>query len=146
MVADLLETLNRLGVTVRVVERERVRLEPASRIPAEMIPRIRQAKAEIIEALRARPATCAPSCHKVSTPEPSDQGECIASNWPPESLQNEHRFGCYHARLFPFVGKRVWTPATTGTLLSTFADNCEILPDGATKTVRVRAEDVRPIQ
>ena len=54
-------------------------------------------------------------------------------------------FGQSHARLFPFLGKQVWTPTGTGTLLSAFADTCEILPDATTKTIRVRTEDVLPL-
>jgi hypothetical protein len=57
--------------------------------------------------------------------------------WPPESQS--------HARLFPFICKRVWTPNGPGLLLSAYAELCEILPEGATKTVRVRTEDVVPL-
>jgi hypothetical protein len=64
--------------------------------------------------------------------------------WPTSSLEAERRFGQPHAKLFPYIRKRVWTPTGPGTLLSAFAEQCEILPEGATKTVR--AEDVRPIQ
>lgn len=53
MATGILGTLARLGVTVRVVNGSRVRLEPASRIPAELVPRIREAKTEILVALQA---------------------------------------------------------------------------------------------
>jgi hypothetical protein len=73
--------------------------------------------------------------------------------WPSESLENEQRFGYYHARLFPFVERRVWTPAGTGKLYRTSADYSEIIldgsrrnPDGSENRIRVRTKDVRPIQ
>jgi hypothetical protein len=75
-----------------------------------------------------------------------DRSEAAQGPWPPESLEAERRFGRGHARLFPFLGKRVWTPQETGILLSVFADLCEIHPDGSKGTIRVRTKDVRPIQ
>ena len=53
---QILETLRALGVTVEVIGPDRLRLEPASRIPPDLVPRIREAKGEILEALRNRPA------------------------------------------------------------------------------------------
>jgi hypothetical protein len=55
---EILESLRTLGVTVTAVEPDRLRLEPASKIPAEMVARIREAKPGILEALRNRPASC----------------------------------------------------------------------------------------
>lgn len=49
--AEILEILHGLGVTVTVTGPDRLRLEPASRIPTEMVPRIRQAKPAILAAL-----------------------------------------------------------------------------------------------
>lgn len=49
---QLLESLRSLGITVRVVGMDRLSLEPASRIPADMVPRIREAKPAILQALR----------------------------------------------------------------------------------------------
>jgi hypothetical protein len=63
-----------------------------------------------------------------------------------DSLEAERRFEQPHARLFPFIDKRVWTPIGTGVLLQVFAGRCEILLDGQSRTVRVRPEDVGPIQ
>jgi hypothetical protein len=56
------------------------------------------------------------------------------------------QFGQPHARLFPLIGKRVWTPQGSGKLLSVFASRCEIWPDGAEHTFRVRPEEVQVIQ
>ncbi|SRR5581483_1012074 len=73
-------------------------------------------------------------------------GEPRETAWPLDSEVRAQRFGQSHARLFPFIRKRVWTPYGPGLLLSAYAEQCEILPDGTTKTIRVRSEDVRPIQ
>jgi hypothetical protein len=73
-------------------------------------------------------------------------GRLDTDPWPPECLKMERLFAQEHARLFPLLAKRVWTPQGAGILLSTFADQCEIQPDGANRTVRVRTEDVKPIQ
>lgn len=65
---EILETLRTLGVTVQVIGPDRLRLEPASRIPANLVPRIREAKPEILDALRSRgidpprPEPCS-ACH-----------------------------------------------------------------------------------
>lgn len=55
MALELLETLRTLGVRVDVIGPDRLRLEPASRIPPDLLPRIREAKPEILAAL-VRPA------------------------------------------------------------------------------------------
>ena len=47
-----------------------------------------------------------------STPAVCDDGDC----WPPESVAAERRFGQPHARLFPFLGRKVRTPGGPGTL------------------------------
>lgn len=62
---EILESLRSLGVTVQAVGPDRLRLEPASKIPAEMVPRIREAKPAILEALRNRPSTCSPDCYEL---------------------------------------------------------------------------------
>jgi len=43
----------------------RRRREPPSKIPAEMVSLIREAKPAILEALRNRPATCSPDCYEL---------------------------------------------------------------------------------
>ena len=62
---EILESLRSLGVTVQAVGPDRLRLEPASKIPAEMVPRIREAKPAILEALRNQPTTCSPHCYEL---------------------------------------------------------------------------------
>jgi hypothetical protein len=59
---QLLESLRILGVAVRVVGPDRLHFEPASKIPAEMVPRIREQKPAILEALRNRLAETGPVC------------------------------------------------------------------------------------
>jgi hypothetical protein len=61
----ILDTLQSLGITVEVIGSDRLRFRPASRIPASLIPRIREAKAEILKALSALPVPSAPSCYEI---------------------------------------------------------------------------------
>jgi hypothetical protein len=68
------------------------------------------------------------------------------AGWPEESLDAEARFGQPQARLYPFIGKRVWTARGAGVLLQVFADKCEIHQDGADRTVRVPFGEVKLIQ
>ena len=44
--------------------------------------------------------------------------------WPSASLDAERRFGQPHAKLFPFLGRKVRTPIGVGTLIQVFADRC----------------------
>lgn len=53
----------------------------------------------------------------------------IGSNWPPESMEAERRFGQPHARLFPFLGRKVRTPRGPGTLVQIFADRATVVLD-----------------
>lgn len=106
---EILESLRGLGITVHVVGPDRLRLEPASRIPPEMVPRILEAKGAILEELRSR-----------TSEEPIGDGP---------SLEAELRFGQSHARLFPFIGRKVRTPRGSGTLLQVFADTATVVLD-----------------
>ena len=74
------------------------------------------------------------------------QSPIVERLWSPGAFEAVERFGQAHARLFPFIGKRIWTPDGAGELLSVFAEQCEILLDGSLRTARVLPEDVRPIQ
>jgi len=62
---DIIETLAQLGVTVKAVGPDRLRIEPASKVPADLLPRIREAKSEILAVIRNRLATCSPTCYEV---------------------------------------------------------------------------------
>jgi len=94
--------------------------------------------AEILKARRTENSSAA----KQQTPA----AHANDAGWPEESLDAERRFGQLHARLSPFIGKRVWTVRGAGVLLQVFADTCEIRPDGADRTVRVLFEEVKLIQ
>ena len=59
---QILESLRSLGVAVRVVRQDTLRLEPASKIPSEIVLRIREEKPAILEALRNRPAEPETNC------------------------------------------------------------------------------------
>jgi hypothetical protein len=50
-------------------------------------------------------------------------------SWPPASLDAERRFGQPHAKLFPFLGRKVRSPAGPGTLLQVFAERVTVLLD-----------------
>jgi hypothetical protein len=62
---QILESLRSLGVTVAAVGPDRLRFEPASKIPSEMLPRIREAKPAILEVLRNQPAECSADCYEI---------------------------------------------------------------------------------
>jgi len=65
--------------------------------------------------------------------------------WPPESLAAERRFGQPHARLFPFLGRKIRTPAGPGTLLQVFADRVTVLLDSElSRSSFFRPADVEP--
>lgn len=49
--------------------------------------------------------------------------------WPARSLAAELRIGQPHARLLPFLGRKVRTPSGAGTLLQVFAARVTVLLD-----------------
>lgn len=51
------------------------------------------------------------------------------NDWMPESRDRVRRFGQPHALLFPFIGRKVRTPAGPGTLLQVFTDRVTVLLD-----------------
>jgi hypothetical protein len=51
------------------------------------------------------------------------------ASWPPESFDAERRFAQPHAKLFPYLGRKVRTPSGSGTLLQVFADRATVLLD-----------------
>ena len=56
-------------------------------------------------------------------------GENPQSGHPPEAPEAEGRFHQTHARLFPFLGRKVRTPKGPGTLLQVFAGRATVLLD-----------------
>ena len=67
-------------------------------------------------------------------------------NWPSASADAERRFGQPHARLFPFLGRKVWTPVGPGTLLQVFADRVTVLLDSElSKCSFFRPTEIEPV-
>jgi hypothetical protein len=66
----------------------------------------------------------------VEAPANGGVAECSPTqSWPPESLDAERRFAQPHAKLFPFLGRKVRTPDGPGTLLQVFADRVTVVLD-----------------
>jgi hypothetical protein len=97
---EILESLRSLGVTVEAVGRGKLRLEPASKIPAEMVPRIREVKTAILEALRNRPATCSPDCYEVQLGVRIHRPPAGCITIRPEARAAQHKVvvTCWHCR------------------------------------------------
>ena len=64
MTSELLEELKAIGVEV-TPQGDNLAIRPASKVPPELKARLRAHKAEVLAALRARPATCAASCYEI---------------------------------------------------------------------------------
>jgi hypothetical protein len=64
MTLPVLEELRAIGVEV-VPEGENLVICLASKVPPELKERLRAHKAEVLEALRSRPATCGPTCYEI---------------------------------------------------------------------------------
>ena len=59
--AQIIEKLHALGVKVTAIPPDRLRLEPASKVPPDLLPRIRESKPAILAALAlppVQPAEC----------------------------------------------------------------------------------------
>jgi hypothetical protein len=88
-------------------ERVKVKLPPDYPEAELLLTELRQHREEVAELLRQRTAG--------------------GQNWPLESLDYERRFAQPHAKLFPFIGRKVRTLAGPGTLLQVFADRATVL-------------------
>lgn len=62
MAIEILETLRKLGVTVQVIPPDRLRLQPSSVIPPQLLARVREAKPQIIAALSKHPSRVPAEC------------------------------------------------------------------------------------
>ena len=101
------------------------------RIPMEQAEIVRRA----IEAVRA---ICEePPSETIHESEPRPSLSPVADAWPPASLDAERRFGQPHAKLFPFIGRKVRTPNGAGVLIQVFADS-------RNRSARFRASARRP--
>ena len=123
---SIIAEITRRGIAVRV-DGETLRLRPRLALDDDLVGRIKEHKAEII---------------RVVLTEGSDQ----ALNWPPESLAAERRFGQSHAKLFPFLGRKVRTPTGPGTLIRVFAERVTVLLDSERdKCSFFRPEQIEPV-
>lgn len=114
------------GIAVRV-EGETLRLRPRLALDDDLLGRIKEHKADIIRAVLT---------------EGSDQ----PLRWPPESLAAERRFRQSHAKLFPFLGRKVRTPTGPGTLIRVFAERVTVLLDSERdKCSFFRPEQIEPV-
>lgn len=129
MTAETLVAALELGGVRLRIEGERLKLEaPADKVPSpETIAGLRENKAAVVEYLRGRSQRSA--IQFSSFPDPIPRKTEKLESWPPESYEVERRFGQRHARLFPFLGCKVRTPAGPGTLLQVFAERVTILLD-----------------
>jgi hypothetical protein len=66
--------------------------------------------------------------------------------WPSASLEAERRFAQSHAKLFPFLGRKVRTPTGPGTLLQVFAERVTVLLDSELSRCRFfRPAEIEPV-
>jgi hypothetical protein len=143
MVAEqLIETLERDGIRLRA-DSERLKLEaPADRIPnEETLAGLRQNRAGILACLRARTG----SSQFSSLPEPRAWKTGKQNTWPVSSVEAETQFCQPHAKLFPFIGRKVRTPKGVGTLIQAFAAGCTVLLDSdLLRCARFASDDIEP--
>ena len=124
----LVMALEQEGVRLRV-EGERLELEaPADRVPTQKtIAGLRENKAAVVEYLRGRSKS--QEIQFSSFSDPIGWKTEKLERWPAESFEAERRFGQAHAKLFPFLGRKMRTPAGPGTLIQVFAERVTILLD-----------------
>jgi hypothetical protein len=66
--------------------------------------------------------------------------------WLTESLDAERRFAQPHAKLFPFLGRKVRTPEGPGTLLQVFANRVAVLLDSQlTRCSMFHPREIQPV-
>lgn len=65
---------------------------------------------------------------------------------PPASLDAERSFGQPHTKLFPFIGRKVRTPAGAGTLLQVFAGRVTVVLDSEMSRCSIfRPAQIEPV-
>ncbi len=68
------------------------------------------------------------------------------TNWPREPFEAERRFGQPHAKLVPFIGRKVRTPTGPGTLVQVFADRVTVVLDSElSRCSFFRPRDIEPV-
>jgi hypothetical protein len=124
----LVEALEQGGVRLRI-EGEKLKLEaPADKVPSpETIAGLRKNKAAVVEYLRGRSQP--PGIQFSSFPDPIARKTEKLESWTPGSYETERRFAQPHAKLFPYLGRKVRTPGGPGTLMQVFANRATVLLD-----------------
>jgi hypothetical protein len=124
----LVAALEQEGIRLRI-EGENLKLQaPADRAPGpDTIAWLKENKAAVLQYLREREPPR--EIQFSSFPTPIVRKTEKLENWPSESLDAERRFGQPHAKLFPFIGRKVRTPSGPGTLLQVFAERVTVLLD-----------------
>jgi hypothetical protein len=77
---------------------------------------------QALEAVRA-------ICDEPTANTPRERWANHGAAWPMESEIAVRRFDKPHARLFPFIGRKVRTPSGPATLMQVFADRVTVLLD-----------------
>jgi hypothetical protein len=98
--AEILSELEARQVELRLAG-DRLRIRPVSRVPESLLEEIRRHKPELVETLTLR-------------------------GWPEASRRAVQEFRVPEARLFPFVGKLVWTPDGQGRLVAVAGARAEV--------------------
>jgi len=84
--------------------------------------------------------------HRERVMELLQQRDANQHEWPPESFEAERRFGQAHAKLFPFLGRKVRTPAGSGTLIQVFADRVTVVLDTElSRCTFLRPTEIEPV-
>jgi len=145
-VEALVDTLEQSGVRL-IIDGERLKLEAyPDRVPGEdAIAGLRQNKSAVIEYLRRR--ACATGFQFSSFPTPICRKTEKLEDRPETSIETERRFpGQPHARLFPFIGRKVRTPGGPGTLIQVFADRATVILDSEmTKCAAFTPGEIEPV-
>jgi hypothetical protein len=124
----LIAALEQEGICLKI-EGDRLKLQaPADRVPGpETIARLKENKSAVLEYLREREQP--QETQFSSFPTPIAWKTEKLGNWPGESLDAQGRFGQPHAKLFPFIGRKVRTPRGAGLLVQVFAERVTVLLD-----------------
>ncbi len=141
----LVAVLEEAGVQLSA-EGEKLKLHaPADKVPSpETIAGLRQNKAAVLEYLRERGQ--ARGILFVSLPGPRVRKTDKLKAWPPGSLGAEIHFGQPHAKLFPFIGRKVRTPLGPGTLTQVFAERVTVVLDSElSKCAAFHPKEIEPV-
>jgi hypothetical protein len=127
-VETLVAELEQDGIRLRA-EGEKLKLKaPADKVPsAETIAGLRENRNAVLEYLKERSQSR--GIQSVSLLDPIPRKTDKLEHWPIESVNAKIRFGQAHARLFPFIGRKVRTPNGPGTLIQVFAEKVTVLLD-----------------